>query len=182
MGPVRLETLASPFQPMFAANKALAALPTIAPQLADPMTGTDGSYAAGVINIGVGNQSNSNYGKFVFFGTGTAAQSFEAKLVGWQLAQMGSPFMLWIPVTIADLTCTLGSTAGAGANAPLTTSQLMVSAITVLNSLIEPNYDLWPADNGIQLIRFDLSGFERLQLLIGPSGGATNGNALFSPF
>ena len=181
------ETLADAYRPFFLANTVLAALPTIAPQLADPFTPNGSNVPApGVLDISSGNRSGGiNYGKFLFYGTGTAAQTFEAKLIGWTwantaIAGVGSG--IWLPTTLADLTCTLGSTAGAGTTGLLTTSQLMVGTIAVISSLIEANYDLIPADNGIQMIRLDLSGFQRIQMCVGPSGGATNGNGLLSGF
>lgn len=178
-----IETLASAFSPMFATNKAVGTLPVPVPQLADPLErGSNGAIAAGVVDISPSGASPSNYGKFIFYGTGTATQTFEAKIIGWQQAQQGVN-SVWIPVTLADLLCTLSSTPGpTGSTGPVLATHKMVGTIAVISSLIETNYDLWPADNGIQMIRMDLSGFQRLQLLIGTESSATDGNALFSGF
>ncbi len=147
-------TAAGDYQKFFATPPAPAAYPTLPPTVVAP--GGDG-----IINIGSGGQNPYSFATFAFFAAGTATSAFNVKILGWKLFNGED----WFPFTLADLNCTLGSTVRSF------TTDKMVSGITVNGGLIVPNYQIVPADGGIQYIQLDLSGVQRVQLVPGTKTG-----------
>lgn len=171
-----IRTLARDWEALYAAPQAVGTMATPAPTLAEPI-------GDGILPISGSGQSWFNYLMLAFFGVGDAAQTFAAKVVGWRQVGNGATGPgLWLPTTLASVTATLGSVAGpAGSTGPILATHKLAGTVAVAGSLIEPNNDLWPSDLGLQVLRLDASGFQKIQLLIG-TGSATSGNALLTGF
>lgn len=158
-------TPALAFEPFFATTPpAPAAYATIAVATTQPA-------ADGVIRLKtIESESPFSFGKILFYANGTAGASFKAKIVGWQRMVAD-----WIPITLADVTCTIGS-------AVRSTGEKIVSGITANN--IVANSEIVIADNNVQVLKLDLMGVEDLQLVPGPivSGTVTSIGAGLSGF
>lgn len=195
MAEMTVQTLATVYENFFAADFTLSGTVSMpAPSKNDPYQLSSSGNSAGVISTSGSSQAGSsiarsNFGKFIFWGSGTATNTFEALIVGWSYQGL-SPQGQWVPILLADLICTLGTTAGAQAtggspanNPPLTTAKY-VSTIAVNNSIVVPNNAIWPAlANGIVTFAADLSGFQRIQLVLGTNGTpSTTANGAMSGF
>lgn len=176
-----IKVAALPFTPFYKTNKAVDTLAVPVPTLNDPYQ-PSAVVDPGVITTDTGGEFFGN-AKLAFFGSGANGNTFVAKLVGWQEVKIGPQAGQWIPVTLADLTCTLGNTTGAGADSNIpTTSHRMVTTLAVNSSRIAPVNHTWITDNGIQILDISIAGFQRIQLLIGTGTSATDGNALVSMY
>lgn len=172
----------------FKANVAQAALPTIpAAQAADPFQARDAN-DTGVIELDAGNGCPGNFALLSFFGLGSNNTTCAPLILGWKRASSGSNPSQWVPLVLADLTVTLGSATGTsnGLTAdtrPIASTYSMAKTIVVNSSVIIPAYDLIPARSNppVQMIRLDVTGVQRLQLIVGP-GSVTNLNGLVSFF
>jgi hypothetical protein len=182
MSSFALQTAALNGIPFYAANVAPSS--SVAQQVATTTDLTNAKYATahGLMCSGGGNRTQQNFGKFIFWGTGSATNTFEAKIVAWTQIGVGQS-ALWVPwQTLIDLTCTLGTAVGVNGT-PITASMKFVGTLAVISSMVDVNYTIPPADNGIQILKIDLAGYQVIQLLLGNSGTpASDANGALAGF
>lgn len=167
---VALVTKALPFQNFLATNVAPTALATL---------GTTASNPANLSGIIAVNSQQFSNGKFIFFGVGTAAQTFVCQIVGYQpWTKPGSAAPEYVTVVLAEITCTLGATTSA-----ITAANKMVSLITVNSGVVVANYEILtqPTNNLVAMLKLDLQGCEYVRLIPG-TGTVTSLNGAMSGF
>lgn len=124
------------------------------------------------------------------FGAGSDTNTFVMRVFGWRLAfdrdkahTLGTA--VWIPVKLAEFTCTLSTPAGPAAGPAgagiLATTDLLCDTIAIVGTSGNTNIDLSitsPADNTIAHVVVDLKGSQKLELQFSTGGSATSCNAL----
>ena len=129
--------------------------------------------------VGVIENRSAETLELAFFGAGTAAQTFDALVIGWNELRNGTK-NVWVPVPIVHLTCTLGSAVGLAA-ADIIDTDLLAHTIAVA------------ANGGIGVIASQTGGNRMAKAEVGIEGyrkvevifdmtGATNGNCIYRMF
>lgn len=186
METVIIRTVANPFTPFFTTAPAPAAFAEHPNTVLDPAKNSNGTRKDGVLASEKADQCLGNYVEIYFWGTHANNDTFNARVLGWKRTKTAGQPDQWVSVILADISCTLCDRAGAGSgtNVPLTTD-LVVDTIT-LNSGINGAAVLpasgTAASDGVALLRLDLSGFDRIQLVPGTGSGTTFLNAAASWF
>lgn len=121
----------------------------------------------------------------VFFGTSAADQTFKARLIGWRYctdrnADMVKTTSLWIPVTLAEFTVTLGTSPGlAGAIVDNTNFFADTIALSGTSGNDDISIDIVsPADNTIAHVVADLKGFQKYEVTFDRNSSAASANGL----
>lgn len=162
---VTICTAANDFQTFYKTPPAPTAYATL------PITATAPA-GDGVIDKGGGKQNPGKISKIVFWAVGTSTSSFSAKIVGYTQTD-GE----WWPITLADVLCTIGASRRANG------TENVVGTIAINSGLVVANYEIVPADNGIQVLKLDLMGCQRIKLVPGPKTGTCSAiNAGISDF
>lgn len=168
-----LRTPSVPFIRLFASSFTGAIPSDPAPSLTEP-TG-DGTFGLTRLDSSV-----PNNGSLVFFGSGTAGQTAEARVFLWhRVALNGGNTPLYVPSQILDLTLTLGAAVGVVGTAVLNTDKFVNTIVISANSTTSAKDVSSPATtNGIAKVDFDLLGASHIQILLGVTN-LTNINVLF---
>jgi hypothetical protein len=114
------------------------------------------------------------------FGTGNADTVFVLRLIGWRPCGDGRAGTdLWVPTTLAELTCTLGTATGAAGGQVAATEKFADTiAVVVGNANVDVSVSS-PADNTAGHALVDLKGSWLVEFVIDVTD-ATAGNALFA--
>ena len=141
------------------------------------------SFAAKIITItepsGEGvieNVRSAENMQVAFFGAGSAAQTFDALVIGWNELRNGTK-NVWVPTPIIHLTATLGSAAGLAA-ADVIDTDLLAHTIAVASSGGIGVINSQVAGNRMASALFDVTGYRKLEVIFDMTG-ATNGNCLY---
>lgn len=140
----------------------------------DPVASLAEPVADGVVNVaGVFNQVQADI-ILQPFGTGAAGTTFNLRVHGWKKGALG----LWIPETLLEVTCTLGTKVGVAASDVLDTNKFCDTIALVFGIANVSESVLSPTGNLFATVTFDLKGCRKFQAEI-KIGTATNGNALW---
>ncbi len=114
-----------------------------------------------------------------FFGAGTAAQTFDALVIGWNELRNGTK-NVWVPVPIVHLTATLGSAAGL-ASADIADTDLIAHTIAVAASGGIGTIPSQVGGNRMAVANFSIIGYRKIEIIFDMTG-ATNGNCIYRQF
>lgn len=131
--------------------------------------------------------SNRNRIIVVPFGAGSDTNTFTMRVIGWRRVfdrNIGSrdDNALWIPVTLAEFTCTLSTPVGV-VNKVLPATDRFADTIALAGTSGNDDVDISitsPADNTIAHAVIDMKGFQKVELTFGTGSSATSCNALVS--
>lgn len=167
---VKIATHLDTAKPFFTLPQTTGAYPTISP------TGTI-PQGDGVIELGGAGYTTINRAEVMFYGVGSEDQNFYAQLIGWFTVSNANG-VLWVPRSIMEVLATLGTKTGVGSSGyPILSTHRFAKTLAIQSSIVIPVSDTWTDKNGIAGYRVDLSGYDRVQFVIG-TGSATSGNAL----
>jgi hypothetical protein len=124
-----------------------------------------------------------------FFGTGVATNTFKARVIGWRYAvgrdtDKVKETAMWIPVTLFDMTITLGTAPGL-TNGLLDANQLLATNIVIIGTSGNANVSadiVAPNDNTIAHIVLDMKGFQKLEVIFDRNSSATSCNGLIAMY
>lgn len=153
--------------------KALTANGTAYPTIVATATAPSGS---GVIDVySAASGATRRYIKLIPFGTDAADETFVILVTGWSYT--GD---LWVPSTLCEVTCTMGTKTGVAAKTVINTeyfADTLALVGTSGNSGVSVEL-LSPADNTIAHLVIDVKGNRYVQVSA-KAGTGVNGNALY---
>jgi hypothetical protein len=164
-----LVTALSAMSKLHAANVTASSI--TAPSVTNTTPTGDGVFS----NVYSGAQGYNAVG-LVFYGVGTADQTFTAEVYGWLQGPVGT----WFPVRLLSATLTLGTKAGV-ASGDVTASELMADTVVISGAATSANEAISPADNGVAVLKVDSFGCKFVEVRLA-KGTATSVNALVKPF
>lgn len=135
---------------------------------------------AGIFDLKAMKETVARYLSLIFFGQGTANQTFNCRLTGWQpVGELDPYFTLWMPRTLVEFACTLGAATGV-AGAQLVVADKIVDglSLTTGNNNVDVEF-ISPADDTVAHALVDLKGSHLIEITF-DMVNATSGNALFS--
>lgn len=180
-----LETTAMNFRKVRSVNATDTSFPSKIPTVTEPVA--DAATATGQATIdlrgGTADAPAQNLAKFVFYGTGDENDVFAARIIGWSVLKgvVGTSKDLWIPVVLAELTCTMSATTGA-AGGVLATTDLFVDTLVLVTGNEDVSIDIVsPTADEIAHCVVDLKGFQKVEVTFDTTtGDPTGANALVS--
>lgn len=149
-------------------NSTDASYPSKVPTLTQPS-------GAGVVNPPRAGEGSRKMMQIVPFGTDAADEVFGIRIIGWR--QTGGE--LYIPIKLAELTCTLGTTPGV-ATADIDENQFFADTIAVAfgNDKVDVEF-LSPGDNTVASAIINTKGCPYVEILFDMNSTAS-GNALIA--
>ena len=125
---------------------------------------------SGIIDIPVGGLESHDL-EILPFGTDTDDQTCLIQVVGWRKCGI-----TWIPVSLALLTCTLGTVSGLATSTDLLAADLLADAIVATKGLaVLPDS---PDEQPTRAI-INIYGFDKIQFLTGLNSSAVDVNVLY---
>lgn len=178
-----LETLAMSFRKARATDSTDSSYPSKIPTQTEP---SGGGVIDLVARIGSGGGSiiAQNAALIVPYATGADNGTFAIRVIGWRcIGEADRTTMLWIPVELVELACTMGQSAGV-IGCTITNAQLFADTIALtLGDANDPGvvtHILSPANNAIAHATIDLEGFQKVEFLFQITSGPSAMNALIA--
>lgn len=161
-----MDTFVQKFVKVRADNSTDASYPSKLPTLTQPS-------GAGVINPPRTGEYSRGVMQIIPYGTDAADEVFGVRVIGWRQ----TAGELYIPIKLAELTCTLGTAVGV-ATADVDENQLFADTIAVAfgNDGVDVE-NLSPADNTVASAIVDTKGCPYIEILF-DMDSAASGNAL----
>lgn len=116
------------------------------------------------------------------YGVGTAANTFSMNVYGWREVEprLTQGNGLWVPMTLATFTCTLGTQTGV-ANSPIDATHLFVTTIVLgIGNAYISNEIVTPNDNTPAHIILTAKGCTLIEVRFGTGSSSTSCNCLAS--
>lgn len=141
--------------------------------------------APGVIDLTNGGLICPNSAEIIFFGVGSATNTFNARIIAWKklIEQGNEATAAWLPVPIGgDLLCTLGTQAGV-AGSLIDNTNLFAATLTITGTTSNAGVHInvvSPANNTCGRVTVDLEGYRYLEVIFNTNASATSCNALVS--
>lgn len=113
------------------------------------------------------------------YGTGTDNATFKMRLIGWRNLIDATLTTIWVPVVLAQYTCTLSATVGV-ASAALIATERMVDTLTA--DAMNPSggvEDVSPTNDLVSHFVADIKGFPIIEATFDMNSSATAANALW---
>lgn len=143
----------------------------------------------GVIDVAKGAGVIPQWLLFLPYGLGSDNDTFSFRVLGWRKIK-GSLVSLWVPVTLGEFACTLGSLSGV-AGAPVINTELFVDTITPVAASL-PDRDIGagtavtsdvyissPANNTAAWVKLRLDGTTKFEFLGDQTLNTPTMNALY---
>jgi hypothetical protein len=170
-----LETLSVPFQKAHSTNPTDTSFPSKIP------TGTEPS-GTGVINLGNAGAVAQNGLLVVPYGVGDDNDVFAMRVIGWRSIGKDPNTRLWIPVLLAELTCTLCTAVGVAGKEVVDTERFC-DTLALVTGNDDISIDIVsPSTTSAQLIAhavIDVKGFQKVEFTFDmTTGDPTNANCL----
>ncbi len=187
-----LGTSAQPFRRARLTNATDNGFPTRVPTKTEP-TGT-GNNAAQATASGVHSLNGSVRGGIgqnsviiVPYGVGSDTNTFVMRVLGWRILsdQSDAALLEWIPVKLAEFTCTLTSGATGATGGVLGATNLFVDTIALVGTSGNDDISIdivSPADNTVGHVVVDLKGSQKLEIVFTTGGSSTSCNALIAMY
>lgn len=184
-----LETLSQDFRKVRTVNATDASFPSRVPTITDPAGIGDNAAQATASAVFEARQPSgvvSQNGLLIVpFGAGSDDATFSLRVIGWRRVFLpghegNTIYRLWVPITLVELLCTLGTSVGIAGNAVIDTDRfcdtlsLTTGDAGVSCDLVSPN------DNTIAHAVVDMKGFQRIEITTSTGSSATNGNAILA--
>ena len=180
-----LETTAMNFRKVRSVNATDTSFPSKVPTITEPAGDAGTATGQAVVDLINGKSSApvQNLGKFIFYGTGDENDVFAARIIGWTVIRgvQNVTKDLWIPVVLAELTCTMSATPGIALAAVLST-ELFVDTLVLVTGNEDVSIDIVsPTADEIAHCVVDLKGFQKVEVTFDTTTGDPSGcNALVS--
>ena len=175
-----IDTLSAPWHKDRSVNSTDTSFDSIVPTATEPSG--DAGTASGSVVHDISGRSNdasvSNSLLLVFFGTGADDTTFDARLIGWTVFGVDVNTLLWIPVTIVQVSCTLSTVVGVAGKVVVATERFVDTISVGIGNEGVSVEKVSPANNTVAHLMADLKGFQKWQLTYDMTG-ATDGNALW---
>jgi len=198
MGPdVLLNTRASQWHLARATNQTSSAFVSKVPVYTEPTGDTNDATGSSIIDLTHTSEGSPQTGPAqngvcaCFFGVGTNAQTFSARIIGWSAigtdrkSAVTPDNRLWVPIVLAELLCTIKSAIHGVANTVLGTNQFFADTIAVVGTAANQGVgvDIVSAGNTtIAHVFCDLRGSQKLEFSFSTGSSATSCNALYKLF
>ncbi len=176
-----LETLSDVFQKARSVNQTSSSFVSKVPTNATPQGDAGTATGASVIDLGIDGDRAQNAIVVLPYCTGNDDVTFSVRVIGWRPVGINDrTTCLWIPVVLAELSCTGGATVGV-AGMVLVATERFADTITLTTGNANVSTDVnSPADDTIAHAVVDLKGFQNVELSFSTGSSATACNALIS--
>ena len=142
--------------------------------------GTAGS--ASIVELGQGNIATQNKIIVTPYGLGDDNDVFAMRIIGWRKIGTGST-ALWIPVTLAELTCTMCAVVGVVGQTILDTEHFCDTLVLVTGNDDVSIDIVSPANDTLAHAVLDVKGFRKIEVCFDmTTGNPTSGNCLYAPY
>lgn len=189
-----IETLAQRFRKARVTNATDSSLPTRVSTLTRPSgAGNAAAQTTSSIHDLRGDPFGSvsqNSALIVPYATASDNNTFAMRILGWRAVGNPAPSTpqpdqpLWVPVVLAEVTCTCTGAQPGVAGGIIGTAELFADTIALVGTTGNANVSIEivsPADDAsIAHIVVDMKGFSMLELVFGTGGVATSCNALLA--
>lgn len=114
------------------------------------------------------------------YGTGSDDNTFSVRVIAWNVIGSNTPgTQLWVPLVLAEVQCTLGTTTGI-AGCQVANTELFADTITLTTGNANVSIDInSPADNTIAHFVIGVKGAQKLEFNFTTGGVATDCNCLW---
>lgn len=181
-------TISRLFRKALTTNSTSSSFPSKIPTVTEPTND-------GVIDFRRGGANNSvpQFMQVLPYGLGSDEDAFSLRILGWRHIgegpPQGSPTWLWVPVILAELTCTLGTAAGI-AGAQVLNTELFADTLTIVSeptitaaTTRQGTVDMMsPANNTPAWFSLALDGHEKIEFVFDQTTNTPTMNALVSFF
>ena len=160
-------------------NGYVSKIPTGTEPTGDAATAT----GASVIELGRMAGSPAQNGLIICpYGIGSDNNTFSLKVIGWRcVGENNLSTMLWIPVPLVVLACTLSGSAIGIVGKTILATELFADTISLTKGNDDVSVDIVsPADDTIAHAVVDLKGFQKVEISFTTGGSATDCNALIA--
>lgn len=175
-------TLGADFQKVRSVNCTDTSFPSKVPTNTEPTGDAGTAGGASVIDLSQGNIAVHNGVALIPYGLGDENDVFAMRIIGWKRVGTVAATLLWIPVTLAELTCTMGTSVGVAAMTILNTERFCDTIVLVTGNDDVSIDIVSPADNTIAHVMMDVKGFKKLEVCFDmTTGSPTSANCLYAP-
>ena len=118
------------------------------------------------------------------YGTGSNNNTFSLRVIGWRIVgETGDQTftsLLWWPVTLCELACTLSATTGVAGRIISNTERAVDTIVLTTGNANVNNSIVSPADDTIAHCTIDLEGFQKIEYTFDTGSSATDCNLLWA--
>lgn len=118
------------------------------------------------------------------YALGSDNNTFSLRVIGWRaIGENVEGTMLWIPVPLVELACTISGTQIGVAGKTILNTEMFADTLTIAGTTANAGVSVdvvSPANDTIAHATVDLSGFEKCEICFSTGGSATSCNALVS--
>ena len=162
--------LATPtFAKVLTTNATDASFPSKIPTTTAPTTAT-----AGVLNTTLSGTAPKRM-MFVFYAIGADNVTFKARVIGWKYVST-----LYVPVVLAEVTCTASAVVGIAAAAVLNTERFADTIALASGYPADSSRVYSPTGDVVGHLIVDLEGCNLIEVTFNMNGSATSANALYA--
>lgn len=178
-----LETLTRPWQKARSVNQTSNGYVSKVPTATEPLGDAGTATGAAVIDLNApvlgGPVQNSLLA--CFYGAGSNANTFSARLIGWRVLGSDPTVLIWVPVLLCEVTATLSSTAPGADSLLVSSSELFADTLTLVTGNAGVSSEVVSPTGGIIAhLLADVKGFRKLEFSFTTGGSATNCNAIYT--
>lgn len=173
-----LETVCQNFNKARGTNQTSTSYVSKVPTNTEPAAdGGSSATASAAINVGRGYTQNSCF--FVVYGTGADNNTCNVRLIGWRTIGSNVETLLWVPVILCDLACTLSAAVGVAGKAVVATERFADTIAVTTGSLGTSLDVVSPTGDVIAHAVADIKGFSKIEFSFNTNSSATDVNALY---
>lgn len=177
-----MQTLSQALTKCRSVNQTSSSFVSKVPTNTEPKKDAGTATGASVLDLNQNGVYAANAIKVVPYCTGADDVTFSVRVIGWHSVGNDPATMLWIPVTLAELACTGGTTVGVAGMVIVATERFADTiALTTGNANVSCDVNS-PADNTIAHAVIDLKGSQKVELSFTTGSSATDCNALISVY
>lgn len=111
----------------------------------------------------------------IFYGTDADNETFKSRVIGWKL--VGT---LYIPILLAEVTCTLSATTGVAAATILNTEFFADTIVLTAGTPAGSSVVFSPTGELVAHLLVDLEGFSIVEITFDMNSSAASANALYA--
>jgi hypothetical protein len=175
-----IETLSTSFRKARTTNATNTSFPSKVPTGTEPTgTGSSGT-AASVIDCGWGGVVSQNGLLVMPYGTGDNDDVFALRVIGWTVVGNDSSTWVWVPMILAEITCTMSSTIPGVSGRDVVATEYFCDTLSMVTGNEDVSVDITSptGDVGAHFV-VDLKGCQKVELTFDTTtGDPTGANAL----
>lgn len=157
--------LSRDFQKVRSVNATATSFASKVPTLTEPSGDAGSATGASVIDLCPGGNGVSQASRLVLvpYGTGDADDVFAMRVIGWRCLGRGATTAIWIPVILAELTCTMSAVTGVAGGA-VSATEYFCDTIALVSGNDDISIDIVsPTGDVIAHAAMDLKGFQKIE-------------------